>query len=90
MTGFASKRKMGLSKMSDEVEFSEDYGLNKATGWKLKLCWIPKNCFLSKKPLWGKRAYHGERWITGPGEPVFVDYWIEKTEFLIWNLKGRK
>lgn len=69
---------------------AEDYDLNRATGWKLKLCWTPKKCFLSNKPLWGKRAYHGVRMITGPGEPIFVGYWIEKNEFIIWNLKGRR
>lgn len=70
---------------------AEDIGLNRATGWKLKLCWTrPRNCFLTGKQLFGKRAYHGVRIITGPGEPIYVDYWIERSEFLIWNLKGRK
>jgi hypothetical protein len=70
---------------------SEDLGLSRATGWKLKLCWTrPRTCFLTGKQLFGKRAYHGVRMITGPGEPIYVDYWIEKTEFLVWNLKGRQ
>jgi hypothetical protein len=89
MTGFASKRKMGLSRMSDEVLQSpprEDYGLSRARDWKLKLCWLPKKCFLTEKPLWGKRAYHGVRGISGPGEPVLVDYWIDKYEFVKWQL----
>jgi hypothetical protein len=68
---------------------SEDWGLRRANHWKLKLCWLPKKCFLTGKDLWGKFAYHGERWITGPGEPIVEHYWIEKTEFIIWNLKGR-
>jgi hypothetical protein len=69
---------------------SEDWGLRRATGWKLKLCWTrPRNCFLSGKPLWGRLAYHGVRVITGPGESIYEDYWIEKQEFIIWNLKGR-
>jgi hypothetical protein len=93
MAGFASKRKMGLSRMGDEVQASppsEDWGLSRARDWKLKLCLTPKKCFLSEKPLWGKRAYHGVRTITGPGDPVYEDYWIEKNEFMIWNLKGRQ
>jgi hypothetical protein len=76
--------------MSDEVTQSpptEHWGLSKARGWKLKLCWLPKKCFLSEKPLWGKRAYHAVRMITGPGEPVFEDYWIAKDEFIFWSLK---
>lgn len=83
---------MGLSRMSDEVQQSppsEDWGLQKAKGWKLKLCWFPKKCFLSEKPLWGKRAYHAQRVITGPGDRVIEDYWLEKSEFLFWNLKSR-
>lgn len=75
--------------MSDEVQASppsENWGLRKATGWKLTLCILPKTCFLSGKKLWGKRCYKGTRIITGPGEPVIEDYWIDKHEFLIWNL----
>lgn len=69
---------------------SEDYGLSRAGFWKLKLCWLPKKCFLTGKDLWGKRAYRGERWITGPGEPIVEYYWIEKHQFMFWNLKGKK
>ena len=89
MTGFQSKRKMGLSRMGDEVQqepTSQSWGLSRASGWKLKLCWLPKKCFLSEKPLWGKRAYHGIRLITGPGEPVREDFWIDKNEFMLWQL----
>lgn len=78
-----------MSIWADDVQQSpphEDHGLNRAQYWKLKLCWLPKKCFLSDKPLWGKRAYHGERWITGPGEPVVEHYWIEKFEFMKWQL----
>lgn len=69
---------------------SRDWGLKRATGWKLKLCYTPTKCFLTGKQLWGKQAYYGENWITGPGEPMFKKYWIEKSEFIWWNLKGRK
>ena len=80
---------MALSPMSDEVQQSprgEDWGLQKAKGWKLKMCWQPQTCFLTGKQLWGKRAYHAVRTITGPGTPVFEDYWIERDQFLLWNL----
>ncbi len=92
MTPLQRKRLMGLSRMSDEVQQSpleSNWGLRRAQGWKLKMCWLPKKCFLSGESLWGKKAYHGERWITGPGEPIVEHYWIEKQKFLIWNLKGR-
>ena len=61
---------------------SEDWGLQRAKWWKLKLCWLPRRCYLTNKPIWGKFAYHGERWITGPGEPAVEHYWIEKLNSL--------
>lgn len=88
MTPGYGESAMGLSYMSDEVQQSpgEDWGLNRAQYWKLKFCWMPKQCYLSKKSLWGKLAYHGENWITGPGEPVIEHFWIERNEFLVWQL----
>ena len=77
--------------MTDEVQASppeDDWGLQKAKGWKLKLCWLPKKCFLSGKPLWGKRAYNATRIITGPGEPIIEQYWVAKDEFIFWRIKG--
>lgn len=81
---------MSLSPMSDEVQQSpleEDWGLNKVQNWKLKLCWLRQTCFLTGKQLWGRWAYHGVRMITGPGTPVYDHYWIDRNEFVIWNLK---
>lgn len=69
---------------------SQDWGLQRAGHWRLQFCWLPKLCRLTGKKLWGSYAYYGENWITGPGEPVMIAYWIEKTEFLVWNLKGRQ
>jgi hypothetical protein len=92
MPGFQSKKNMSLSRMSDEFTqepITGNWGLNRARGWKLKICWIPKKCFISKKPLWGKQAYNAQRIITGPGDPVIEDYWIDRNEFIIWNLKDR-
>ena len=66
---------------------TENWGLNRAQRWDLKLCWLPRKCFISGTPLWGKLAYHGIRWMHGPGEPVEVTYWIDKHEFLLWQLK---
>lgn len=89
MTPLQRKRLMGLSRMSDEVQqepITGNWGLRKAKGWQLKMCWIPKKCFISDKPLWGKKAYHAQRILTGPGEPVIENYWLEKTEFIKWQL----
>ena len=68
---------------------SEDWGLNRAQYWDLKLCWRPQKCYLTGKSLWGKYAYYGENWITGLVEPVVNQYWIEKTEYIIWQLKRK-
>jgi hypothetical protein len=68
---------------------SEDWGLNRASGWHLHFCLRPRKCFLTDRKLWFKLCYKGTRMITGPGEPVFVDYYIDKFEFIIWNLKRR-
>lgn len=89
MAGFQSKRKMGLSRMGDEVQQSpreEDWGLQKARDWKLSLCFTPRTCFLTGKQLFGKRCYKGTRVITGPGEPVIEHYFVEKFEFMKWQL----
>ncbi len=67
---------------------SEDWGLRRATGWKIKMCWAPKKCFLTGKQLWGKQAYYGENWITGPGDPHVNEYWIDKNTFILWKIKG--
>jgi len=67
---------------------SQDWGLNRVKDWALALCWTPKYCFLTGRRLWGVRAYHGIRIITGPGEPVIDHYWVERDEFILWKLKG--
>ena len=69
-----------------QAPLSEDYGLSRVKHWDYKLCWLPSKCFLSGKPLWGKRAYYGVRYIHGPGETVIDTYWIDKHEILIWQL----
>ena len=88
MMGVGYKGKKAMA-MSDEVQQSpreEDWGLQKANGWVLKRCWRPQTCFLTGKQLWGKRAYYGVRMITGPGEPVIENYYIDKFEFIKWQL----
>lgn len=73
-----------------ESPIEHDWGLNKVNNWKLKFCWVPKKCFLSKQKIWAKLAYRGVALIPGPGETIEEIYWIEKYKFLLWNLKGKK
>ena len=68
----------------------EDWGLRRAKWWELKLCWLPKKCYLTGKPLWGRRAYRGERWFRFGQEFVVEHFWIDKHEFLIWTLKKKE
>jgi hypothetical protein len=67
---------------------SNDWGLNRITGWKLKRCWLPQRCFLTGKKLWSKQAYYGVNVITGPGDPITEPYWVDKHEFILWQIKG--
>lgn len=80
---------MPLDSIVTQSPFSKDWALTRASHWTLKMCWAPKKCSITGKQLWGKRAYYGERWITGPGEPVVDKYWIERNEFILWNLRNR-
>ena len=76
--------------MGDEVQASppsEDWGFKRVYGWKLKLCLMPKKCFLSNKQLWFEYAYYGENYITGPGDPVIQRFWVSKEDFMLWQLK---
>ena len=82
MSGYASKKAMGLSRIDHEGL----WGLSRARDWRLILCILPKTCHLTGKKLWGKRCYKGTRVITGPGDPVIEDYYIEKFEFMKWQL----
>lgn len=70
-----------------QAPLSEDWGLNRAQVWDLKLCLLPRKCFLSGQQLWGQRAYRGIRYIHGPGEAIEEIYWVNKNEFLLWHLK---
>lgn len=79
---------MPMSETVSAAPRHEDWGLNRVNNWQLKLCWRPQECFLTGKRVWGKRAYHGTRVITGPGDPVVENYYVGKDEFILWKLKG--
>ena len=74
----------------DEIQQSpldQDWGLNRVRWWEEKRCLFPRRCFLSKKPLWGKIAYRGVRWLHGPDEPIEEIYWLDKHEYFLWQIK---
>tara|TARA_R110000823_G_scaffold271722_1_gene391116 strand:+ start:952 stop:1296 length:345 start_codon:yes stop_codon:yes gene_type:complete len=76
-----------FSWLAHGVLTSNDWGLNRITGWKLKRCWFPRRCFLTGKKLWSKHAYYGVNWIHGPGETITEPYWVDSDEFIMWQLK---
>ena len=87
--GVGYKGKKAMANFDPEVTQeprASDWGLSRVRDWKLTLCFRPKTCFLTGKQLFGKRCYKGTRVITGPGEPVIEHYFIEKFEFMKWQL----
>jgi len=66
---------------------SENWGLTRVVDWHLHFCLWPRRCLFTDQRLWFKLCYKGTRRITGPGTDVIVDYYIDKIEFLIWQLK---
>ena len=63
------------------------YWHNRVSNWQLKFAWLPYRCSLSNQFIWLKFAYCGRKIISGPGEPVFEDYWHTTAEHMIWLLK---
>ena len=86
MTGFQSKRNMAIESMVDQEPRSQNWGLNRIRNWKLHFCLWPRTCFLTRKRLWLTKCYTGMRLISGPGNPIEDIYYIDKNEFIIWNL----
>jgi hypothetical protein len=56
--------------------------------WYEKFTWLPRQCVVTGKRIWLKRAMKGVQIITGPGDPVIVYKWIDKKQFLLERLKG--
>ena len=74
---------MPMDNSFDTVQIN--WRLLRITKWKLRLCWRPQTCSLTSKKLWGKQAYHGE-YYGEYGEPSAEHYWIDRDEFLLWQL----
>lgn len=81
---------MPLDNLVDQAPRSQDWGLQNAGNWHLHFCMWPRRCFLTDKSLWLKRCYKGRRRIRRDIEFVFDDFYIEKAEFIFWNLRGRQ
>lgn len=56
--------------------------------WLPKRAWWPVQSSVSGDWLWLTRGYRNRFMITGPGEPIVVDYWLSSEEFVWLTLKG--
>jgi hypothetical protein len=48
----------------------------------------PRKCYLSGKHLWLKQCVVVTSMITGPGAPMFEDFWCDPKEFFLDEIKG--
>lgn len=55
--------------------------------WKYKFALWPRRCARSNNWIWLKRAYHGHRWVAGPGEPILISSWLTPEEFTMFQLQ---
>ena len=80
---------MGESPVDQEPR-SQEWGLSQASNWHLHFCVWPRTCYLTGKRLWFKQCYKGSRNVKHDMRLMYADYYIEKAEFIFWNLKGKK
>lgn len=66
------------------------WGLKRISKWELKFNFLPRRCRLSNKLLWLTYSYKGIYMLTGPGDTIFDKCYIEKSHFILWNLRGKK
>jgi hypothetical protein len=68
---------------------SQEWGLFQVSNWHLHFCLWPRTCYLTGKRLWFKQCYKGARQVR---YYTFVNYayYIEKAEFIFWNLRGKR
>jgi hypothetical protein len=70
-----------------KISYNREWALNQVNNWKMYFCLWPRTCHLTGKSIWFDRCYRGTRMITGPGDPIIVDYYIDQFEFITWKLK---
>lgn len=68
---------------------STDYWMfnNRRIGHETKLSLRPRRCYLSNKPLWFKKCDVVYCMVTGPGTPVYEEYWCDPKEFLLYEIR---
>ena len=74
--------------MNNDQSPLEDVWYWRWCDWQLVFAWFPHRCAVSNRWIWFKRAYLGQRLITGPGSDVVLSWWMTKEEYLINRLRG--
>ena len=62
---------------------------NRRIGQETKISLVPRRCFLSNKNIWFKKCVVVTSMVTGPGSPVFEDYWCDAKEFFLNEFRGK-
>lgn len=75
------------------IEFDPKYFYNDIVDQRLKwrrhfFLW-PKRSDQTEKLIWLRKGWRGSRWITGPGEPIRLDYWLTDEEYMWFRLTGQ-
>ena len=81
---------MPMDDLVDQEPRSQDWGLFNVSNWHLHFCVWPRTCYLTGKRIWLNRCYKGSRRIRYDIELIFDDYYVQKAEFIFWNLRGKK
>jgi hypothetical protein len=87
-----TENNMPMDDLTDVVSRSyrsKEWGIHHVTDWHIHFCLWPRRCLFTDKTLWFEICYKGSRAIIGPGEDVVAEYYIDKFEFIKWNLKGK-
>ena len=84
--GYKGKKAMA---MADDVQSYDPFW--DRSNSELKYCFVPRECFETKKILWLTDAYRCRRILRGPAgdDPIIEDRWLSKEEYLFGLLNGK-
>lgn len=71
------------------VEVDDWLFYDRRIGKQEKFSWLPRRCYLSGKSLFLKKSIVVTGMMTGPGNIDFADFWCDKKEFFLDEIKGK-
>lgn len=71
------------------VEIDDWLFYDRRIGKQEKFSWWPRRCYLSGKSLFLKKSIVVTGMMTGPGDIDFTDFWCDKKEFFLNEIKGK-